>query len=585
MSFRRTLTFLTLAILLVCVLPALAQQKPLTLEQVQSLMRSGLGDESGAKQIEQREIDSSPAVTFSPGDHALFIVAHEDDDLLFQSPDLATRLQAGDVVCTVFLTAGDNGWGTGYWHDREMGSLAAYAQMVGVRNAWTPREQPVGDKRIRTYRLKEAPNVSLVFLRLPDGNFDTGGGFEVTGYQSLERLWEGEIPTLDSLDGANTYTLEELIQTLVALMMKSGAQHVQTQDSSDLYGLEHPDHRYGARYAFEAIQRYAASGAHHTFTFYRDYNISNEPANLTQAQRDAKWDIFTTYALHDAALCGGTGVSCLLGGSYDTWGYREYSIARAQDLSGALRMAAGGCLTATLDASGGTSPAFVSSCEEASNQTWSIHADGTVTAPDDRCLEVQVGVTQDAIPTQLAGCTGAPEQRWSAFENGQIRGLGGKCLGVPGNPPMDGTSVELDACAGLPGQQWVLPPVSPQLQENPDFSLAPAPNSSLNATIRAGESATYLFVLASRAFAGSVALSCTGLPPAAACTFSPSSVTLDGQNSVKVMLTVTIMTRTTQQQDPRVFPPGPGLMENHAFTLTASSGNLSRSLTVTVKVD
>jgi len=150
---------------------------------------------------------------------------------------------------------------------------------------------------------------------------------------------------------------------------------------------------------------------------------------------------------------------------------------------------------------------------------------------------------------------------------------------------MDGTSVELDACAGLPGQQWVLPPVSPQLQENPDFSLAPAPNSSLNATIRAGESATYLFVLASRAFAGSVALSCTGLPPAAACTFSPSSVTLDGQNSVKVMLTVTIMTRTTQQQDPRVFPPGPGLMENHAFTLTASSGNLSRSLTVTVKVD
>jgi hypothetical protein len=43
----------------------------------------------------------SAAVTFSPGDHDMFIVAHEDDDLLFMSPDLATRIQAGDHVRTV----------------------------------------------------------------------------------------------------------------------------------------------------------------------------------------------------------------------------------------------------------------------------------------------------------------------------------------------------------------------------------------------------------------------------------------------------------------------------------------------------
>jgi LmbE family N-acetylglucosaminyl deacetylase len=487
------------------------------------------------------------------------------------------------VVCTVFLTAGDAGLGTVYWQDREMGMQAAYAQMAGVRNVWIPREQLVGDKRIRTYTLAEAPNVSLVFLRFPDGNPNTGGGYEVTGNQSLELLWEGEIPTLASLDGTNAYTKEELIQTLVALMMKSGTQHIHTQDSSNLYGSDHPDHRYGARYAFEAMQRYAASGAHHTFTFYRDYNISNEPVNLTQAQRDAKWDIFTTYALHDASLCGGTGVSCLLGGSYDSWGYRQYSIAQAQGLSGALSVAAGGCLTAVLDASGGTYPAFINSCDGASNQIWSIHADGTVTAPDDRCLEVQGGVTQDGTPIQLAACTGAPEQRWSAFENGQIRGLGGMCLSVPGSPPIDGTSVELDDCAAVPGQQWVLPPVSPQLQENPDFSLAPAPNSSLDVTFRAGESPTYRFVLASRRFAGSVALSCTGLPLGVDCTFSPSSITLDGQNSVNVLLTVTTMDHAHQSL--RLFLPGPALMENHAITITASSGNLTRSLTVTLMVD
>jgi len=49
---------------LVFALSAWAQQKPLTQDQVQSLVRSGLGDESGAKLIEQRRIDFAPAEDF-----------------------------------------------------------------------------------------------------------------------------------------------------------------------------------------------------------------------------------------------------------------------------------------------------------------------------------------------------------------------------------------------------------------------------------------------------------------------------------------------------------------------------------------
>jgi len=44
--------------------PAWAQQKPLTRDQVQGLVRDGLGDESGAKLIEQRGIDFAPAEGF-----------------------------------------------------------------------------------------------------------------------------------------------------------------------------------------------------------------------------------------------------------------------------------------------------------------------------------------------------------------------------------------------------------------------------------------------------------------------------------------------------------------------------------------
>jgi hypothetical protein len=59
MRFRRTLTFLILA--LAFALTAGAQQKPFTQEQVVSMVRAGLGDDSGAKLIEQRGIDFAPS--------------------------------------------------------------------------------------------------------------------------------------------------------------------------------------------------------------------------------------------------------------------------------------------------------------------------------------------------------------------------------------------------------------------------------------------------------------------------------------------------------------------------------------------
>jgi len=64
MRFRKTLTLLMLAVGLVFALSAWAQQKPLTQDQVQSLVRSGLGDETGAKAIEQRGIDFAPTEDF-----------------------------------------------------------------------------------------------------------------------------------------------------------------------------------------------------------------------------------------------------------------------------------------------------------------------------------------------------------------------------------------------------------------------------------------------------------------------------------------------------------------------------------------
>ena len=51
-------------IAVIVTLPMRAQQKPFTRDQVQGLVRDGLGDESGAKLIEQRGINFAPAEDF-----------------------------------------------------------------------------------------------------------------------------------------------------------------------------------------------------------------------------------------------------------------------------------------------------------------------------------------------------------------------------------------------------------------------------------------------------------------------------------------------------------------------------------------
>jgi len=61
---RPVVTILLIVIAVILTLPMRAQQKPFTQEQVGNMVRAGLGDDSGAKLIEQRGIDFAPAEDF-----------------------------------------------------------------------------------------------------------------------------------------------------------------------------------------------------------------------------------------------------------------------------------------------------------------------------------------------------------------------------------------------------------------------------------------------------------------------------------------------------------------------------------------
>lgn len=77
------------------------------------------------------------AAVFTCSGGSVYVVAHPDDDLLFQAPDLQTDISGNNCVTAVFLTSGDSGTTTGYAQSREAGNAAAYAQMTGVLNKYT----------------------------------------------------------------------------------------------------------------------------------------------------------------------------------------------------------------------------------------------------------------------------------------------------------------------------------------------------------------------------------------------------------------------------------------------------------------
>ena len=248
-----------------------------------------------------------PNVAFAPPASAAVcaggivnVVAHEDDDLLFQSPDLLNDISAGRCVRTLFVTAGDAGLGDFYWAEREDGAEAAYAWMAGVANSWTTSTMTAAGKNLRVRTLNGA-NVSLVFMRLPDG-FPLGGGSAMRGYQSIKRLLEGSINTITAVDGSNSYTASSLRNTVLDVFRISNAASVRAQDYAHGYGFsgggytDHYDHLSTSYVAKDASDAYAAS---HRASAYMGYPISGQPVNVSGTLLTRKTNAFSVYNQYD----------------------------------------------------------------------------------------------------------------------------------------------------------------------------------------------------------------------------------------------------------------------------------------------
>jgi len=223
------------------------------------------------------------------------VVAHLDDDLLFLNPALQVDLDNGWGVRTIVLTAGDAGIAEDYWLGREDGLRAAYAHMAGVADDWESVDAGVPGRGVTVESLVEAPDVQLVFLRLPDGNID-GSGFPSTGRVSLQRLWTGNAASCTTVDGGETYTAEELVSTLVTLMGDPEPPLVRMLDFVGHFGAgDHSDHHASAYFALAATREAGLNRR----VGHRGYPISPLPQNVGASLTARKRDTFLAYAAHD----------------------------------------------------------------------------------------------------------------------------------------------------------------------------------------------------------------------------------------------------------------------------------------------
>lgn len=239
----------------------------------------------------------------------LQVIAHPDDDLLFMSPDLARGIRAGDGVTTLILTAAEGHAGLGtdahdvwsYITERRQGLQAAYAAMAGVRDDWRVRPVRSGAAKIEVHTLAGRPNVRLAFLGLPDGRDPRAALGRRSVAQLLSSPGSGECAR--AMTPANSpyafcYTHEDVVRAIGTMLQTSGATVIRAQDPAPdrRYTLDHTDHVAASRFAAEAAR---ASGRRIAEVDYRDYNLSDTPANLSGADGADKRRFFGTYRFHD----------------------------------------------------------------------------------------------------------------------------------------------------------------------------------------------------------------------------------------------------------------------------------------------
>ena len=271
------------------------------------------------------------AVTPTSSSASFYIVAHEDDWQLFMGVASWNDVQLGNANKVIFIhtTAGDGGVGIGskgqpkpYYQARENGANRAVNFLANlgqagatVTDAWVT----LNHKNLERLSYK---NTVTYFLRLPDGD-GKGIGFQATGFQSLQRLYSGQIATMTAIDGKlviNGWT--DMVNTINAIIRYEAQTATKvtvniTDPDTTLNPVDHSDHHYTALVTQEAIVAFPCINQ----ALYKTYNISNLVINLSQTDQ---WKHAALWGVTTSAIADYFQVSTW-GPDHNKWLGRQYS--------------------------------------------------------------------------------------------------------------------------------------------------------------------------------------------------------------------------------------------------------------------
>lgn len=227
--------------------------------------------------------------------------AHQDDDLLFMNPDIASDIQAGFTVWVVYLTAGDIPYrpgkdygGYAYADMRINGVRAAYARAAKRTNNWSFEQLTLGGHPVASNRLV-GTNVRLVytFIHAAAGPEDNCG--------DLWRMWHDPAFVAQPIDGRPSYTKSSFTGMLRGVLDATQPDYIRSQSTIGHREGDNVDHTAGALFVADADVN-----ADMTTRFRRDeytgYAIQNMPDNVSGYWRTEKTAIWNKYWPFDPEL-------------------------------------------------------------------------------------------------------------------------------------------------------------------------------------------------------------------------------------------------------------------------------------------
>jgi LmbE family N-acetylglucosaminyl deacetylase len=235
------------------------------------------------------------------GTTTLSFVAHQDDDLLFMNPDIASDIQAGYNVWVVYLTAGEvpERPAMEYANQRIEGERAAYARAAGRANSWTYEPMYFNGHELATNRLN-GTNVHLVFtyVHAAAGACDTPDG-DPQG--DLYRMLHDDSFVASPIDGRAPYTRASFTGMLRSIIGAVGPDYMRSPSSIGHREGDHVDHTSAAVLVADAD----TTGNGDTWIRrdeYQGYIIESFPENVSGYWLNEKTAIWDQYWPHDPAL-------------------------------------------------------------------------------------------------------------------------------------------------------------------------------------------------------------------------------------------------------------------------------------------